>query len=496
MEPKPPSLSFFAASRETFATPMHHSNRLWLILGALLAGVLYFAAAEIQSTHLNTNLKAHDQGAMLNYAKRLSDNHLQYVGPRNRMPLYPILQSFVYRPDMTTEQFFQRAKLANIVLSIAVLGVVYLLFRKWFPLHHTINVILVTAYGVYALKAPYVAAELLFYLLLFICFLLTLRMLDKPSLGIALALGAMLAIAHYTKASAPVAVAIFLFCYGLRIAFPALVGERDPTPAAAPEPSDTASQSTRQSSAALARHSEAKPARLFLIRAIYGAMVLATFLAILYPYLRKSNERYGRYFYNVNSTIYMWCDSAPEWKAFSLKYDDRHRFPSDAGEELPTARRYLAMHTPGQIVGRIARGFGRMTTEVFHSFWYTPFLILYAAAGLYAAIRSRRLVAADFRRFRLLALFCLLFFGSYFGLYCWWAVLARSQRFVLSLYFPALFILSYIYNRYADRASITITGTSRPLRHVVDWSVTCLALINVIVTLLWTASSVDGGSTM
>lgn len=475
---------------------MHHSNRLWLILGVLVTGVLYIAAAERQSTYVNTNLKAHDQGAMLNYAKRLSDNHLQYVGPRNRMPLYPVLQSFVYRPGMTTEQFFPRAKLANIVLSIAVLAVVYLLFRRWFPLHHTINVLLVTAFGVYALKAPYVAAELLFYLLLFICFLLALRMLDKPSLRTAFALGAMLAIAHYTKASAPVAVAVFLFCYGLRIAFPALVGEGDVIPAASPEPSNGACDSAPQTSAASAGNGEAKPARLFLIRAGYGAIVLATFLAILSPYLLKSKERYGHYFYNVNSTIYMWCDSAPEWKAFSLKYDDRHRFPSDAGEELPTARRYLAMHTPGQIVGRIARGFGRITTEVFHSFWYTPFLLLYAAAGLYAAIHSRRLVAADFRRFRLLALFCLLFLGSYFGLYCWWAVLARSQRFVLSLYFPALFILSYVYNRYADRVSIPIAGTSRPLRYAIDWFVSGLAVINVIVTLLWTARSVDGGSTM
>ena len=37
--------------------------------------------------------------------------------PRNRMPLYPQLQSLVYRPGMSREEFFAAGKTANAVLG-------------------------------------------------------------------------------------------------------------------------------------------------------------------------------------------------------------------------------------------------------------------------------------------------------------------------------------------------------------------------------------------
>ena len=41
-------------------------------------------------------------------------------------------------------------------------------------------------------------------------------------------------------------------------------------------------------------------------------LVVATFLAVVFPYIQTSKRIYGQYFYNMNSTFVMWCDSRPE----------------------------------------------------------------------------------------------------------------------------------------------------------------------------------------
>ena len=44
------------------------------------------------------------------------------------------------------------------------------------------------------------------------------------------------------------------------------------------------------------------------------ALVGVVFLATVSPYLHTSKERFGRWFYNVNTSIYMWADSWDEVK--------------------------------------------------------------------------------------------------------------------------------------------------------------------------------------
>ena len=38
-------------------------------------------------------------------------------------------------------------------------------------------------------------------------------------------------------------------------------------------------------------------------------LTLLCFIAVIFPYIRESKQIYGQYFYNVNTTFYIWYDS-------------------------------------------------------------------------------------------------------------------------------------------------------------------------------------------
>jgi hypothetical protein len=242
-----------------------------------------------------------------------------------------------------------------------------------------------------------------------------------------------------------------------------------------------------------------------LLPALYGALAIGLFLALIFPYIKVSKERYHSYFYNVNSTFYMWCDSWAEAKGFSDAYDDRHFNPNydnhradldSAAEDVPSFAKYRATHSIGKILGRFIHGLGRMFTETFRSFWYMPYVLVFALGSAYAVWRSWPKVFAALRADPVTPAFIASFFLSYIALYAWWMILARSQRFVLTLFLPLLFVLTFICQTYGKDVLVRIKGKQLALSTVMDWVGTSLALINIPVVLFWAAKAVNGGSTM
>lgn len=155
------------------------SKKIWRflkppsVIGLILiiAGLYWYGAVE-QLTRVNTNRNATDQSAYMDYARSLYKSNYTFIGGRNRMPVYPSLQSLFYRPDMTDEAFFTRGKYINLVLSLGLLTGLAFLFRQFFSWLHSFNLLLIAAFTVFIFKAGYFQAELLFYFLNFCLFLL------------------------------------------------------------------------------------------------------------------------------------------------------------------------------------------------------------------------------------------------------------------------------------------------------------------------------------
>jgi hypothetical protein len=116
--------------------------------------------------------------------------------------------------------------------------------------------------------------ELLYYFLSFSAFVLMLRLLVVPSWKLGLAAGALLGLAHLTKASVLPALLLFAVIVFAKTVYELLQRRRG----------DAASNALALASALLA------------------------FLVVVFPYIRESKQVYGQYFYNVNSTFYIWYD--------------------------------------------------------------------------------------------------------------------------------------------------------------------------------------------
>ncbi len=71
------------------------------MLFAAIAIILYIWGALRQGFLVNTDMGRTDQGAYLDYAKKMAETQFQFVGDRNRMPLYPSLMALFYQPGIS-----------------------------------------------------------------------------------------------------------------------------------------------------------------------------------------------------------------------------------------------------------------------------------------------------------------------------------------------------------------------------------------------------------
>ena len=116
---------------------------------------LFLWGAHEQSLYVNTDMSAGDQGAYLGYAKTLKISDYHFVGARNRMPGYPVLLSFFYRPYMSDQAFFEVGKKVNTVVALLVLFVSYLVLSHFMQSIFRLLTILVLSFTVFVYKAAY-----------------------------------------------------------------------------------------------------------------------------------------------------------------------------------------------------------------------------------------------------------------------------------------------------------------------------------------------------
>ena len=133
------------------------------------------------------------------------------------MHVYMCMQSLLYRPGMDEETFFEQGKRLSVaVLSLIVLLGVYAVFRTVAPQFEAVVTTLVAAFTLFAYKAPYFQPELLFYGVNLGLFALLVELVRHPRAGVAVAAGAVGALAHLTKGSVLPAVALATAFLGLQ----------------------------------------------------------------------------------------------------------------------------------------------------------------------------------------------------------------------------------------------------------------------------------------
>lgn len=352
-----------------------------------------------------------DQHDYVNYAIRLHETDYNYYGDHNRMPLYPFLQSLHYEPDMDILEYFDAAKRFNIYLSMLVLIGVFFVYLQLFGNLVALNLFLVTAFTFYVFKAPYIQAELVYNFFLLCAYILMLKMFIRPTWILAIGTGVMLALAQYTKASVLPVIGLFVLFSTAQVLY----------------------QWWRYRRGAR---------RLFMLIA-----VVVVFLGLMWPYISHTKEVFGQYFYNVNTTFYIWYDSWEEAKQGVRLYGDYYQWPDMPEDEIPSLRKYLREHSIGDIIERIADGYAvsayRHTKAGYGYFWYIFIPLLLLIELCWRAYKSeQRLALMDrVKTHGFLILFALAFFVGYLTLYAFYVAIHSGPRFMLSLYLPMTFSL-------------------------------------------------------
>jgi hypothetical protein len=405
------------------------SSKLALIPLVGLIGVLFVWGAQQQGKLVNTNMHSTDQSAYMNFAKRTAQTNFRYTGGRNRMPLYPALMSFFYKEGMSDEDFFERGKNVGIAIGLVGLTVAFVLFNRVSKPMDALTGTLVTMFTVFAYKAPYFQAEVLFYTINFLLFYLLLSLVRKPEVRTAVFAGLVGSVGHLTKASVLPAVLLAALLVLVRGVVDLWRRNRN----ADTPPVDSSSP------------------RFVLNHLCYVTVVLGCFLFVVFPYILQSKARYGHYFYNVNSTFYIWYDSWAETKQGTRAHGDRIGWPDMPADQIPSFQKYVREHSLGEILERFTHGFRDLGNTVTRSYGYAEFLLVYAIALVLLIVQN------SVRCLRLLRqvhpsvmLFVVGYFLGYTSLYAWYTPIAGGNRFVLALFLPAMLIIVWALSHAED----------------------------------------------
>jgi hypothetical protein len=426
---------------------------------------LYRRGAIRQMIEVNLDPGVTDQGAYIDYARQLYDSGYTYIGDHNRMPVYPALQSLFLQPDQKRREIFEQGKWINLYLSLPLLGGIALLLGRRFSILHTLNLMLVTGFLVFIFKAGWFQAELLFYFLNFCLFLEMLSLLQKPTYGLAILAGITAGLAHLTKASILPGLAIFSLVYALSLGLGWLRSRQAFT------------------------FGRADLTRKLLVL----PLVLVVFLSSVYPYISTSKRVFGQYFYNVNSTFYIWYDSWEEAKQGTRAHGDRIGWPDMPPEQIPSPRKYLREHTPGQIGERFIRGAKLVWEEVSDSYGYLPYVLIYAGLLAVATVAYRRQAADMIRANPIPLLFVGLYFCAYLLLYFWYAPIAAGNRLILAQFLPLMYSLSSGLSALLQGKSIRLASREVGLLVVVNLAILPFILYDVYTVLTDRAGWMIGG---
>jgi hypothetical protein len=413
-----------------------------VLLGLLGILAIYGWEAHGRNRQRSTPDTLGDQSAYLSYARHLYETNYTVIEDRNRMPVYPFLLSLIYRPGMSEEEFLLRAQAFTVDLSIVLLALLFAILRRFFPPLPALGLLAATAFGVFLYRAGKAQVELLFYFAIFLAFVLLLQLFVRPRWWLAVFAGATTGLAHLTKASVLPALGIWAVVYGAGIIW-------------------------------------SRAADRWRRLAVLG-LVLASFLAVVFPYIQTSKRIYDAYFYNVNSTFVIWCDSSTEGHDFLSAYGNKDQWRALPPDQLPSFRKYWREHSVGQMIGRIWNGALALTTKNLRVIAYYKVVLSLLVMAVVLSLREGRKVRDLVARNPFTALFSLLFLAGYFILYAWYEQIINDSRFILSIFLPFLFAGSIFVLRVGRDRFVWVPGGRLPFEQFFGAFFLGLAMIDVI----------------
>jgi len=422
-------LYVFAIGVELWTRRPRWGRTAWLRFAAAAAiaaalAAFYVTAASEHARVVNLSKARGDQSGFLADAEQVYANWHGLtppglVGKRNSMPVYAGYLSLFYDPQMSDDEYFLVARAWNIRLSLVLLGILACVFAWHLPALLAMNLTLIVAFSVFVFKAGYAQPELLFYTFVFLTFLVFLHLLRTPpgrkQLTLAVVGGLLAGVTYLTKAAVMPLVAIFIAVFLLQ-ALMMTVGRRR----RASGPSTIA------------------------VRFAPPVVLMATCLAVLSPYLIHNKQTFGRYFYNVNTTFYVWYDNWPAASVGTILHGDGVGWPKMPESELPSMQKYLRTHSVADIASRLAGGFKDMVIRSFNTYWYFKYVALYAVI-LMATIAANAKAALHVVRSRPAeSLFVLAYTGVYLMATAFYEPISGTgtTRLLMAHVTPLLFVAS------------------------------------------------------
>lgn len=398
-----------------------HDKVIWIVQGLMIVSLIflaitYYQAARNHSDEINIDLTVSDQSAYMRFIKEARRLDFNYTGDHNRMPLYPFIQALFYSPDMDDLELFELGKQYNLILSIVLLVCLFIVLFWLFGFFRSYLFILIIAFSLFIFKAVYVQAEILYYSLSALSFVLLLMMLTRPTWLRSIATGIIVGLAYLTKGTILSSLPLFAVLYGVQLV---LFGVQEKI-----------------------NHNKERLIT-FTQRAAYLLVVLVLFALVIFPYAQALKLRFGHYFYNVNTTFYIWFD---DWQ-MAIEEEAKHNFvnqwPSHlTDDELPNLRNYLREHSSQQIVDRFVSGFSGQFRNIFDkpfsvtNYWISYLIIL--MMGILINIDNFRMfVKSNW----VTLLFVILYFAGYLIAFAWYCPIACGRRFTYALYIPFLIVI-------------------------------------------------------
>jgi len=391
---------------------------VFLVVAFVLALLTYFAIVEAQN-RINVEIRLADQGAYMQISERAYETSFHYTGDRARMPMYPWIQALFYSPEMSDEAFFEQGKRINTVISVICLAIIGLVFFVKFSKFTALYSLMVIAYLLFAIRAPWFQPELMFYTLFWLAFALSIECIRAPSWKKTVAVGALFALAHFTKASALPGLLIY------SASFAALLARR-------------------------LYQREMRRADILTVFA-RATMPIVVFFILLFPYFSESKARYGHYLYNVNTTFYIWYDTWKIAKHGTYAAGDREGWPDMPAEEIPSLEWYLSTHSARDIIDRFRVGWRAFSRAICvkpggeyrygvcgHS--VAALVIILGSLGVLLRQKRQAALATDFQA----AFFITTFLGAYLLAALWYHPIAVTPRMLFSLILPLFWTLGVV----------------------------------------------------
>ena len=414
-------------------TSSHHTRTMIGVLVAvsvLFGGWLYARGVALQ-WEMNRDPEAVDQGAYLGYAESLHEFPDRVVGDRVRMPLFPYILAVAGSGSGPRDQRFERAKLVAVVTSVVAVAAAWAL--GWWILGAVGGALVAAsvAFGVFLVRAPWVQADTLWYVLFAASLFGMCALLQRPRLPLAVVVGVTTGLAQLSKPGAQLLIALFVLT-GLVIAFRDLrAARREQGGGAGP-----------------------------LVAAV--AVVGACFLLVVAPYAVNSARVYGSPWFNVTSARAAWYDSPADIN-FDQAFDDRSG---------PSASSYLSHHSLGSVVGRIRHGLATEWSTYKNGVAAESLVFLQGVALFAVMVRRPRRAWQLLVEHRRSAAFVGVVFAAYILAYSWYMPIGPVPRYAAVLVLPFFIVSTFMVDRLARDVQMGTSGQSaRSLYYVMAWLV-------------------------